>query len=90
MINSKAQVTEILAYDGSGSGRSVKDASGVVTDVEYNHRGWVTSRKVRGGNDASETDDRSLRINYFDDGVVKKTLRPDGSYLLTATTRASV
>lgn len=81
-INPKSQVTEVLAYDGNGRVRSVKDANGVVTDIEYNHRGWITARKVRGSNDASEADDRTLRIEYFDDGAVKKTLQPDGSYLV--------
>jgi RHS repeat-associated protein len=81
-INPKGQVTEILAYDGTGRVRSVKDANGVVTDVEYNHRGWVTARKIRGLDDGTETDDRTLRIEYFADGAVKKTLQPDGSYLI--------
>lgn len=81
-INPKGQVTEILAYDGTGRVRSVKDANGVVTDVEYNHRGWVTARKIRGLDDGTETDDRTLRIEYFADGAVKKTLQPDGSYLV--------
>lgn len=81
-INPKGQVTEVLAYDGNGRVRSVKDANSVVTDIEYNHRGWITARKVRGGNDASEADDRIQRIEYFDDGTVKKTLQPDGSSLV--------
>ncbi|HEY1137062.1 MAG TPA: RHS repeat-associated core domain-containing protein [Xanthomonadaceae bacterium] len=81
-INPKGQVTEILAYDGTGRVRSVKDANGVVTDVEYNHRGWVTARKIRGLDDGTETDDRTLRIDYFANGAVKKTLQPDGSYLV--------
>ena len=81
-INPKSQLTEVLAYDGNGRVRSVKDANGIVTDIEYNHRGWITARKVRGSNDASEADDRTLRIDYFDDGAVKKTLQPDGSSLV--------
>ena len=80
-INAKGHVTEILAYDGSGRIRSVKDANWVVMDIEYNHRGWVTARKVRGGNDGSETDDRITRMEYFADGTVKKVIQPDGSHL---------
>lgn len=80
-INPKNQVTEILAYDGAGRVRSVKDANNVITDIEYNARGWVTARKVRGTNAASEDDDRILRVEYFADGTVKKTIRPDGAYL---------
>jgi RHS repeat-associated protein len=80
-INPKNLVTEILAYDGAGRVRSVKDANNVVTDIEYNARGWVTARKVRGTHAASEDDDRILCVEYYADGTVKKTIRPDGAYL---------
>lgn len=80
-INPKNQVTEILSYDGAGRIRSVKDANNVITDIEYNGRGWVTARKLRGTNAASEDDDRILRVEYYADGTVKKTIRPDGAYL---------
>ncbi|MBL8261752.1 MAG: RHS repeat protein [Xanthomonadaceae bacterium] len=80
-INPKNQVTEILAYDGAGRVRSVKDANNVISDIEYNARGWVTARKVRGTNAASEDDDRILRMEYYADGTLKKTIRSDGTYL---------
>ena len=54
MTNALGQITETLAYDGAGRVLSVKDANGVVTDLEYHPRGWLTARKTRGAN-ASES-----------------------------------
>jgi len=74
------QVTEILAYDGAGRALSMKDPNGVITDLEYNARGWLLSAKVRGTNAASETDDLVTAYEYWPTGLVKKVTNPDGVY----------
>ncbi|WP_159015400.1 DUF6531 domain-containing protein [Cognatiluteimonas profundi] len=79
--NALGQVTEFLAYDGSGRLLSVKDPNGVVTDMAYTARGWVAARKVRGTNNATETDDAIMRIDYWPTGLVKQVTQPDGSYV---------
>ena len=73
-------ITETLKYDGAGRVLSVKDANGVLTDFEYHPRGWLTARKVRGTDNASEADDQITRIDYTPTGLVQKTTLPDGSF----------
>lgn len=80
VTNALGQVTETLAYDGAGRVLSVKDANGVVTDLTYHPRGWLTARKVRGANAAVETDDAITRIEYWPTGLVKKVIQPDGAF----------
>ena len=80
VTNALGQVTETLAYDGAGRPLSVKDANGVVTDMEYHPRGWLTASKVRGPNAGSETDDAITRYEYTATGLVSKITQPDGSY----------
>ncbi|MGO4776243.1 RHS repeat protein, partial [Lysobacter sp. 2RAB21] len=72
-------VTEFVRYDGAGRTLSVKDSSGVITDTEYNPRGWVAATKVRGANDSVETDDRITRFEYWPVGTVKSITLPGGS-----------
>jgi len=73
-------IAETLKYDGAGRVLSAKDANGVVTDFEYHPRGWLTARKVRSADNASEADDQITRIDYYPAGLVQKTTLPDGSY----------
>lgn len=80
VTNALGQVTETLRYDGAGRVLSVKNANGVVTDFEYHPRGWLTARKVRGADGASEADDQVTRIAYYPTGLVSSTTLPDGSF----------
>ncbi|MBL8263232.1 MAG: RHS repeat protein [Xanthomonadaceae bacterium] len=80
VTNAAGQVSEILSHDGAGRVLSAKDANGVVTDLEYDARGRMLASKVRGANDASETDDRITRVEYWPTGLVKKVAQPDGSF----------
>ncbi|WP_246197577.1 RHS repeat domain-containing protein, partial [Pseudoxanthomonas sacheonensis] len=80
VTNALGQVSETLAYDGAGRVLSVKDANGVVTDLAYHPRGWLTARKVRGANASVETDDAITQIEYWPTGLVKKVIQPDGAF----------
>jgi len=80
VTNALGQVTEYLAYDGAGRVLSVKDANGIITDYTYHPRGWLTASKVRGADDASESDDRITRIDYWPTGLVKQVTQPDGAF----------
>ena len=80
VTNAAGQVTETLKYDGAGRVLSVKDPNSVVTDFTYHPRGWLTARKVRGADDASETDDQITQIEYWPTGLVKKVIQPDGAF----------
>lgn len=81
IVDAELHVTEILAYDGAGRVKSIRDASGVVTDLDYDPRGWLLASKVRGADDASEADDRIERIEYTADGLVHRVIQPDGVYV---------
>ena len=80
VTNALGQVAETLAYDGAGRPLSVKDPNGVITDMEYHPRGWLTAQKVRGANAGSEADDAITRYEYTPTGLVSKITQPDGSY----------
>ncbi len=82
ITNAEGQVVEVLAYDGAGRVKSVKDVNGVITDADYDTRGWLTASKVRGTDSGSESDDRITRIEYWPDGSTKKIIQPDGVYAL--------
>ncbi|NIJ70509.1 RHS repeat-associated core domain-containing protein [Xanthomonas sp. 60] len=74
------RVTEILAYDPLGRVLSSKDVNGVVTDLEYHPRGWMTTQRIH-GNDGTGEDDRLTRISYWNVGDVKTVTSPDGSMI---------
>lgn len=55
---------------------SITDQNGIVTDLEYNARGWLTKSSVRHG-----TGDAVTIIEYNAAGDVTKVTLPDGSFL---------
>lgn len=74
------QVTEYVRYDRAGRVTRIKDPNGIVTDLEYHPRGWLTARKVRGADDTVETDDAITRIEYAPTGLVSKLIQPDAAF----------
>lgn len=82
VTNAKGQVVETLKYDGAGRPLSVKDPNGVITDYEYHPRGWLTASKVRGPDNAVETDDAITRVAYWPTGLVQRVTQPDGAFTL--------
>ncbi|MBN7138627.1 hypothetical protein A7A76_05815 [Lysobacter enzymogenes] len=79
-IDAAGLVTEISGYDPQGRVLSVVDPNGVVTDSEYNPRSWLTATKVRGTDNAVETDDLVTKIEYFPTGLTKQVTLPDGNF----------
>ncbi len=82
VTNAVGHVTEYVSYDGAGRVLSVKDANNVVTDMEYHPRGWLTASKVRGADNATESDDAITRIAYNANGQVITITQPDLDYML--------
>lgn len=78
LTNAQGHVHETLAFDGAGRVLSSKDANGVVTDFEYHPRGWLAASKIRGSDNASESDDTITRYTYSPIGLVEKITGPDG------------
>jgi len=81
VTNALNQTSEILGYDGAGRALSMKDANGVISDMEYNARGWLLARKARGTDNASETDDVVTRMEYDAAGQVTKVIQVDGEFI---------
>jgi YD repeat-containing protein len=81
VTNALGHTTEYLRYDRAGRVAQIRDANGVVTDLEYHPRGWLSARKVRGADPGSETDDAITRIEYDATGSVTRVTQPDGAYL---------
>lgn len=82
ITNALNQVTEILIMNAYGDPLSVKDINDVVTDYEYDARGRLLTRKVRGPDNAVETDDRITRVVYTPTGLISKVTQADGSFLV--------
>ncbi len=84
VIDALGKFMEVLLYDGAGRVLSVRNYNGVVTDYEYNPRGWLTALKVRGLDDGSEMDDLVTRIEHHATGLISSIKFPGGrstSYL---------
>jgi RHS repeat-associated protein len=81
VTNALNHVIEYAVYDGAGRIKQMLDANGVITDLEYHPRGWLTASKVRGTDNALETDDAITRIDYDNIGQVTKVTQPDGDFI---------
>lgn len=79
-IDAVGHSTLYLAYDPVGRVLSVADMNDVVTDYEYNSRGWRIASKLRGANSGVETDDQITRVDYWPTGLIKKVTLPDDTY----------
>jgi len=82
VTNALGQVSEVTAYDGAGRALQMKDANNVITDMEYNPRGWLTARKVRGSDNLTEADDAITRMEYDAAGQVSKVTQADGDFVV--------
>lgn len=76
ITNAVGHQINITSHDGNGRPLSITDQNGVVTDLEYNARGWLTKSSVRHG-----TGDAVTEIEYSPAGDVTKVTLPDGSFL---------
>ncbi|WP_162140742.1 RHS repeat-associated core domain-containing protein [Arenimonas oryziterrae] len=81
VTNAAGQVVEILAYNANGRILSMKDANGVITDLEYHSRGWLIARKVRGFDSGTEADDAITRMDVNEAGQIARVTLPDGSFI---------
>ena len=70
-------VTQFNAYDSAGRVRQMTDAKGVVTDIVYTPRGWVSSVTTT----ATGTTPFATGYVYDDVGQLKQVNLPDGTSL---------
>ncbi|MEN5060697.1 RHS repeat-associated core domain-containing protein [Luteimonas sp. TWI1416] len=79
ITNALGQATEILQYDLAGRPLSIKDPNGVITDYGYHERGWISLIKVRGAQEDGEAGDRTVSIDYWPNGLIRKVLHAGGT-----------
>lgn len=78
VTNASGHVTEYLAYDAAGRVKQVRDANGVVSEMDYHPRGWVMARRVLdplGGPAAVSL------FEYNASGDVTRVTQPDGAWI---------
>lgn len=80
VTNALSQAMAIAEYDDAGRTISLNDTNGIKSEFEYDVRGRITARKLRGADDAVETDDQITRIEYWPSGMVKKVTQPDSTF----------
>lgn len=76
ITNAVGHQINITSHDGMGRPLSITNANGIVTDLEYNARGWLTKSTVRHG-----SGDAVTLIEYNLAGDVTKVTLPDNSFL---------
>jgi RHS repeat-associated protein len=82
VTNALNQVVEYTLYDLAGHLLSMKDENNVITDFEYNIRGWPVAQKIRGTDNATEADDAITRVDYNELGNVTKVTQPDSDFVI--------
>lgn len=83
--NALGHAVSYLAYDGADRPTRVKDANGVLRDLQYHPRGWLTGLTVRASSDGTaSTDDATWAFAYDATGQLLNATDPDG----VATTQA--
>jgi len=69
----------ISTYDKGGRATRSVDANGVITDVAYGPRGWITSKIVRAKADGTDSpNDAVTSLAYEPTGALKSVTDPDG------------
>lgn len=76
------QAIEYVRYDRAGRPTRLVNTDGVASDLAYNTRGWLVSRKLRGPDEGSEADDAITTLAYDAAGNVIQVVQPDGSSML--------
>ncbi|URL59940.1 RHS repeat-associated core domain-containing protein [Luteibacter flocculans] len=75
----------IVAYDKAGRAVRRRDVRGVIKDIVYNNRGWITQFIVRANGDGtSSADDATTTLDYDATGLLHKVTDPDGVALTYA------
>ncbi|MDF3982573.1 RHS repeat-associated core domain-containing protein [Luteibacter sp. PPL554] len=72
-------VQTIVGYDKAGRIARTKDANGVITDLAYTPRGWLSSRTLRANADGTPSvSDAITALTYESTGALHSVTDPDG------------
>jgi RHS repeat-associated protein len=79
VTNALGQVNRVLAYDKAGRPVRRQDPNGVVTDLSYSARGWLTSQTVRANtNGTASAGDATTTLAYDANGALTSVTDADG------------
>lgn len=83
VTNPMLQTTLYTRYDHAGRPLRMLDANSVVTDFEYNARGWLLKRVTRANQDGSANSalDSTTIFDYEPYGDIRRVTSPDGDYI---------
>lgn len=82
VTNALGQVIRFAAYDKNGRPTRIVDPNGVITDLTYYARGWLSSRTVRANADGSaSSNDATTSITYTPAGDVSTVTDPDNNQI---------
>ncbi|KAG9602228.1 hypothetical protein KCV01_g7290, partial [Aureobasidium melanogenum] len=77
-VDAAGHIATILAYDKAGRIVRQSDANGVITDLAYTPRGWLTRRTVRANADGSTSNADAVTIMAYDPtGTLHSVTDPD-------------
>jgi RHS repeat-associated protein len=79
VTNALNQIATFTTYDGAGRVLSMQDPNGVISNLTYNTRGWLTQRSVLAGSSPG-AGDHITTYAYDSTGQVTQVIQPDGSY----------
>jgi len=74
--NALGHVTEIVSRDARGLPIELEDANGLVTELDYDYRGRLTTRTVK-----ASQGDAVTSYSYYANGLVNGITEPDGSWV---------
>lgn len=79
VLDANNHTTTVVAYDRAGRIVRSKDANGVLTDIGYTPRGWLSSRTVRSNADGTASAaDATTVLTYEPTGALASVTDPDG------------
>ncbi|MBK6598194.1 MAG: RHS repeat protein [Proteobacteria bacterium] len=81
VTNAKSHVTTYNTYNAHGQVTKITDPNNVATSLDYDARQRLVSQCI-GGNLPACTGGELTQMQYWPTGRVKKTINPDGSFLL--------
>lgn len=79
VTNALSQSALMLKYDASGKPVKVQNANGVVSEMTYHPRGWLSQLAIRGDDEASTADDTITAYQMDGRGNLTQVTTPDGN-----------
>jgi len=77
-INALSHTTYYRDHNSRGQPQTIENSNGVITQLSYHPRGWLTHVTVKSP-DGDPTKDSATQYDYYANGLLKQVISPDGS-----------